>query len=130
MAWNVPYSSNQQAGIALLALKSKKVEFLKANIVIWDVSEKNSQYRIVIYLELFFLQSPHSVHSTGQSGTASKSQVPVSRLLPQRLWAGATPTPLTAKSLDEICKPSSPPPTPKDHMAPLGPTVLISPLNR
>ena len=76
------------------------------------------------------LQSPHSVHSGGQPGSGGKSQVPTSRLLPQRLWAGANPTPLTAKALDEICKSSPPPPTPSGHPTPLGPVVSISPLNR
>ena len=72
------------------------------------------------------LQSPHSAQSGGQSGATSKNQIPATRLLPQRLWAGATPTPLTAHALDEICKPSPPPPTPAGHPAPLGPIISSS----
>jgi len=35
----------------------------------------------------------------------SSHQVP-SRVLPQRLWAAAIPTPLTSKAFDELCRPS------------------------
>ena len=77
------------------------------------------------------LQSPHSVQSqSGQGSQHSKNQAPSSRLLPQRLWAGATPTPLTAEALDDICRPSPAPPTPNGHTPPLGPSLNLSPLHR
>ena len=76
------------------------------------------------------LPSPHSGQGGGQGSQQNKNQVPASRLLPQRLWAGATPTPLTAKALDDICRPSPPPPTPNGHPAPLGPYLQLSPLHR
>ena len=76
------------------------------------------------------LPSPHSGSGGQSSQTGNRNQVPASRLLPQRLWAGATPTPLTAKALDDICKPSTPPPTPNGHRPPLGPALELSPLHR
>ena len=41
--------------------------------------------------------------NTGQSGGATGQ--PRNRILPQRLWAGANPTPLTNKAFAELCRP-------------------------
>lgn len=60
----------------------------------------------------------------------NKNHAPSSRLLPQRIWAGATPTALTSKALEEICKPSPLPPTPNNHLPPLEPHLELSPLHR
>ncbi len=41
----------------------------------------------------------------GASSHSTSSSRPSARLLPQRLWAGAHPTPLTASAFDDICRP-------------------------
>ena len=53
-------------------------------------------------------QSPASVNSPAgnKNNKAGKSGgTAVSRVLPQRLWAGSTPTPLTSKALADMCTP-------------------------
>uniref|UniRef100_A0A0K2TAA1 Mediator of RNA polymerase II transcription subunit 14 n=1 Tax=Lepeophtheirus salmonis TaxID=72036 RepID=A0A0K2TAA1_LEPSM len=54
------------------------------------------------------------------------------RLLPQRLWAGANPTPLTLNAFDDICKPSILIPPNGSGNSPFVPTNMsnISPLYR
>ena len=46
-----------------------------------------------------------SPRHAGSSPNPSVSQPP-SRILPQRLWAAAIPTPLSVKAFDELCRPS------------------------
>jgi len=52
---------------------------------------------------------------------SSSHQTP-SRILPQRLWAAAIPTPLTTKAFDELCRPSS--------LAGSSSSGLVSPMHR
>lgn len=66
----------------------------------------------------------------GREGQQGRNQAPASRLLPQRIWAGATPTPLNSKALEDICKSTPPPPTPNGHLPPIGPHLNLSPLHR
>lgn len=58
------------------------------------------------------VQSPAGIGSPRpsprQTSGPSPAPRPQARLLPQRLWAGANPTPLTAQAFDEICRPSLP----------------------
>ena len=67
--------------------------------------------------------SVSSHHAAMQQDRSSSS-----RVLPQRLWAGANPTPLTHKAFDEMCRPCPlSPPTPNVSV----PTnVNLSPLHR
>ncbi|QQP57449.1 Uncharacterized protein FKW44_002448, partial [Caligus rogercresseyi] len=78
------------------------------------------------------VQSPLAVGSPANQRQIQQQQQPraLPRLLPQRLWAGSNPTPLTLNAFDEICKPSvlcppngsgSPPFVPSNvtHLAPL-----------
>jgi len=60
----------------------------------------------------------------GHSGGGGVHQTPT-RILPQRLWAAAIPTPLTFKAFDELCRPSQLPGT-----SPAGNQLLVSPLHR
>ena len=62
--------------------------------------------------------------SMGHSGGGGVHQTPT-RILPQRLWAAAIPTPLTFKAFDELCRPSQLPGT-----SPAGNQLLVSPLHR
>lgn len=71
--------------------------------------------------------SPGPAGINSQSGSKDSASKPVSRLLPQRLWAGAHPTPLTAKKFDEICK-ECPLPIPCPGF--VTPNVILSPLHR
>ena len=78
------------------------------------------------------IHSP-SMHSTAHLGQGSsnpssaKSNHPRNRILPQRLWAGANPTPLTNKAFAELCRPSQlQPPGPGFSVS----TVQLSPLHR
>ena len=62
--------------------------------------------------------------SMGHGGGSGVHQTPT-RILPQRLWAAAIPTPLTFKAFDELCRPSQLP-----GASPTGNQLLVSPLHR
>ena len=62
--------------------------------------------------------------SMGHTGGSGVHQTPT-RILPQRLWAAAIPTPLTFKAFDELCRPSQLP-----GASPTGNQLLVSPLHR
>ena len=53
---------------------------------------------------------------SGHSGAKATAQR--ARILPQRLWAGANPTPLTSNAFAELCQPS--------HLQPPGPNLAVS----
>ena len=70
--------------------------------------------------------SSHLGLSTSGHPSARNGQ-PRNRILPQRLWAGANPTPLTDKAFAEICRPSQlQAPGPNLNVS----TVHLSPLHR
>ena len=58
----------------------------------------------------------------GSSPHPGASHSTPSRILPQRLWAAAIPTPLTAKAWDELCRPH--------HLPGTSSSILVSPLHR
>ena len=62
----------------------------------------------------------HTSHlGPGNSGQiGARSGQPRNRILPQRLWAGANPTPLTNKAFAELCRPS--------QLQPPGPNLAVS----
>ncbi|XP_065344128.1 mediator of RNA polymerase II transcription subunit 14 isoform X2 [Cloeon dipterum] len=67
-----------------------------------------------------FTQSPDAV---GAAAAASKAAPHMSRVLPQRSWAGAVPTLLTYEALDLLCTPGPGP-------APVNPLLHPCPLER
>lgn len=75
--------------------------------------------------------SPQPSSTSGHQGMTSHSDRLLSsssRVLPQRLWAGANPTPLTHTAFDEMCKPCPlAPPLPNTSV----PTnIVLAPLHR
>ena len=63
-----------------------------------------------------------SPRHTGSSPSPAVSHVTASRILPQRLYAAAIPTPLTVKAFDELCRPSV--------LAGSSSSGMVSPLHR
>ena len=63
----------------------------------------------------------HAGSSPNPSVLPTVSQTP-SRILPQRLWAAAIPTPLTCKAFDELCRPNV--------LAGSSSSGMVSPLHR
>merc|ERR1719259_752036 len=73
------------------------------------------------------LQSPPSNRQPSASPAPSPAVFPTvsqtpSRILPQRLWAAAIPTPLTFKAFDELCRPNV--------LAGSSSSGMVSPLHR
>ena len=64
---------------------------------------------------------PGSSPNPSGHGTTAAHQAPA-RILPQRLWAAAIPTPLTFKAFDELCRPS--------YLTGTSGPLLVSPLHR
>ena len=82
----------------------------------------NKRSQRFLKIELVKIPSSDTVHSnpgSRSSGTAGGVSF-ASRTLPQRVWAGANPTPLTQQALTELCKPCQLiPPAPNLYASPV-----------
>ena len=75
--------------------------------------------------------APGSVGPSGSGGGGGLTARPSARILPQRLWAGANPTPLTLQSFEEICKPPQvQPPQGGPPQAQQPPVAVLAPVHR
>ena len=73
--------------------------------------------------------SPRPINSPapGSNNPGKSNPSLTSRTLPQRLWAGSNPTPLTPQGITELCKPCVlQPPAPNLYVSP----IQLSPLHR